>query len=252
LNEKTRRDRWSNGASLELRPEYLQSIFIAQTPDGGWPDEFFIITTCNPETPGDRSSGDRAHLRLRKTLSRLGCWKHRVDSASPDWKHREIGYAVAKIEPSKAAELGRLFGQNAIFAVEKDVAWVVGCARGTRQHLGRFSQRLREPGHEPKYRIYVIRLDDSVFTVKRFREANPNVRSGTPCYYVGMTGLKPEERFANHKAGIKASRLVKDYGLHLARKKFERIPLLSRADAQIMEVTYAANLRSQGYAIWQR
>ena len=28
---------------------------------------------------------------------------------------------------------------------------------------------------------------------------------GKAGYYVGMTGLTPEERFANHKAGIKAS-----------------------------------------------
>jgi len=36
-----------------------------------------------------------------------------------------------------------------------------------------------------------------------------------PCLYVGMTGLTPEERFANHKAGTKAAAVVKRYGLRL-------------------------------------
>jgi hypothetical protein len=30
-------------------------------------------------------------------------------------------------------------------------------------------------------------------------ERNPNRNPKKPCMYVGMTGLKPEERFANHK-----------------------------------------------------
>jgi hypothetical protein len=30
-----------------------------------------------------------------------------------------------------------------------------------------------------------------------------------------MTGLTPEERFANHKAGTKAAAVVKRYGLRL-------------------------------------
>jgi hypothetical protein len=33
--------------------------------------------------------------------------------------------------------------------------------------------------------------------------------------YVGMTGLDPDERFANHKAGHKASRWVRDFGTAL-------------------------------------
>ena len=33
--------------------------------------------------------------------------------------------------------------------------------------------------------------------------------------YVGMTGLTPEERLANHQAGIKDASLVKRYGVRL-------------------------------------
>ena len=115
-----------------------------------------------------------------------------------------------------------------------------------------FSKRLYQPADEPLYRIYVIRLDDAVLNVKRFREANPNHKLGKPCFYVGMTNKTPEERFDEHKAGYRDCTLVRDYGLHLARRKFEAIPRLSQADARRKEVEHAEYLRSQGYAVWQR
>jgi len=66
-----------------------------------------------------------------------------------------------------------------------------------------------------------------------------------------MTGLTPDERFANHKSGYKCCSLVRDHGLHLARKKFASIPLLSRADAELKEREYAEELRLAGYGVWQ-
>jgi hypothetical protein len=89
-------------------------------------------------------------VSLRKALSRLGCWKHRVSGASPDWKHREKGFAVGGLDLEKAIELGREFEQNAIFAIESDVVWVVGCFDGSRQEVGRFSERLYEPADRPQ------------------------------------------------------------------------------------------------------
>ena len=40
---------------------------------------------------------------------------------------------------------------------------------------------------------------------------------------VGMTGLMPEERFANHKAGTKAASVVKRYGLRLLPELYEHL-----------------------------
>ena len=237
---------------MELLSHYLDTISIAKPPEEGWPRQFFIITACNSRSSGDRSSDEKAHVVLRKTLSRLGCWKHRVDGASPDWKHREKGFAVEGLHLKKAIELGKEFQQNAIFAIENDVAWLVSCFDGSKHRVGRFSERLFKPADEPKYRIYVIRLNDEVLNVKRFRDANPNYKPGKPCYYVGMTSLSPVERFGNHKAGHKDCPLVRDHGLHLARRKFGAIPRLSRAAAKLKEVEHAEYLRSQGYAVWQR
>src|SRR4029453_9946980 len=38
---------------------------------------------------------------------------------------------------------------------------------------------------------------------------------GKAAYYVGMTGLSPEQRFQNHKQGIKAARIVRRCGERL-------------------------------------
>src|SRR4051812_874240 len=62
------------------------------------------------------------------------------------------------------------------------------------------------PGAEP-YSVYVIRLNDSVMSVKRFSKKNPTGELG--CIYVGQTWHKPSVRFDNHKRGHKASALVK-------------------------------------------
>lgn len=59
----------------------------------------------------------------------------------------------------------------------------------------------RPPEHH--HNVYVLLLAPAAV-----RAANPNRRRGKPCVYVGMTGLTPEERFANHKGGIKAAALT--------------------------------------------
>ncbi len=56
---------------------------------------------------------------------------------------------------------------------------------------------------EPHHNVYVVLLDPAVDQVRKVRAANPKRNPNQPCVYVGMTGLTPEERFENHKAGIK-------------------------------------------------
>jgi len=64
-----------------------------------------------------------------------------------------------------------------------------------------------------------------------------------------MTGLTPEERFANHKAGIKDASLVKRYGLRLLPEFYERLnPMPFDAAAQ-MEMDLAEDLRRAGYTV---
>jgi hypothetical protein len=64
-----------------------------------------------------------------------------------------------------------------------------------------------------------------------------------------MTGLTPEERFQNHKLGIKSAKVVQRHGLRLMPELFECLnPMPFEAAAQ-MERDLAEDLRSQGYTV---
>ncbi len=99
--------------------------------------------------------------------------------------------------------------------------------------------------------LYVIRLDDSVTALKRFREANPDHLTGKACMYVGVTSHDPKTRFEQHKAGYKASRIARKYGRYLMRKKFEHLNSVPATTAEARERTLAGELRAKGYGVWQ-
>ena len=102
------------------------------------------------------------------------------------------------------------------------------------------------------HNVYVVELDEGVLRERRFAAANPDRDPSKPCLYVGATGLSPEERFENHKAGYKANRYVERYGLKLRPELYEEYNPLSYEDAREMETELAAMLREKGYAVWQK
>src|SRR5690348_657843 len=82
--------------------------------------------------------------------------------------------------------------------------------------------------------VYVVLLDRTAAREKKILAANPQRDPKKPCVYVGMTGLKPEERFANHKIGLKASRVVQRYGVALLPELYEWLnPMPFEAAAQM-------------------
>ena len=87
------------------------------------------------------------------------------------------------------------------------------------------------------HRVYVVRLN------------HPRAR-GRQCFYVGMTGIAVETRFANHKRGYKSSSVVKKYGVELARELFEDIPPMPYREAALAEPTLADDLRDQGHLVF--
>ena len=92
-------------------------------------------------------------------------------------------------------------------------------------------------------------LDPAAAKLRSVRAANPGRDPQKPCVYVGMTGLEPEERFANHKAGVKAASVVRRYGLRLMPELYAHLnPMPFEAAAQ-MEVDSAEDLRRAGYTV---
>lgn len=65
--------------------------------------------------------------------------------------------------------------------------------------------------------------------------------------YVGMTGLTPEERFANHKAGVKCGRgWVRDFGLRLLPEVYQHLVGIAYEDAVRIEQQLAGWFRACG------
>ena len=65
-----------------------------------------------------------------------------------------------------------------------------------------------------------------------------------------MTGLSPEERFDNHKRGIKAARIVRKFGERLVPKLYAHLNPMPYKKAQWMEATLAESLRKRGFLVF--
>ena len=97
------------------------------------------------------------------------------------------------------------------------------------------AKRTRKPrGH---HHVYVVFL------------RNPK-GDGKAGYYVGMTGLPPETRLANHKAGIKAAGVVRKYGVRLVPTLYEHLNPMRYKDAVRMEGELAESLRKRGFQVF--
>jgi hypothetical protein len=101
------------------------------------------------------------------------------------------------------------------------------------------------------HHVYVIKLDGAVLNHGKFREANPNHHPLKACVYVGMTGLSPAERFAQHKRGYKSGKYAHAYGEKLLPHLYERYNPMTFDEASEREEWLAARLRAQGFAVWQ-
>jgi len=87
------------------------------------------------------------------------------------------------------------------------------------------------------YSVYVVYL----------RNPKGDGRAG---YYVGMTGLCPEDRFKNHKAGRKAAGVVRRFGERLVPKLYGHLPLMSYREALEAEARLANDLRERGFLVY--
>ncbi len=73
---------------------------------------------------------------------------------------------------------------------------------------------------------------------------------GKAGYYVGMTGLTPEARFANHKAGHKDSSVVRRFGVRLVPRLYAHLNPMTYEEAVATEAELADQLRARGYQVF--
>ncbi len=107
----------------------------------------------------------------------------------------------------------------------------------------------------------VIRLQRAAGLVRTRRESAgthqvyvallEGVRGG-PAYsfYVGITGLTPEERYLNHKAGTKSGRgWVLKYGIGFLPQLVNRLNPMSFSDAELIEKELLWRLCEAGFDV---
>lgn len=75
-------------------------------------------------------------------------------------------------------------------------------------------------------------------------------RDGKAAYYVGMTGLTPEERFTNHKRGYQAASVVTRCGERLVPRLYQHLNPMPYAKALEMEAALADSLRKRGFVVY--
>lgn len=99
------------------------------------------------------------------------------------------------------------------------------------------------------HHVYVVLLDPRAAKLRTILRLNPARDPAKPCVYVGMTGLAPEERLQNHKQGIKASGIVRRYGVRLLPELYECFNPMPFDVAVEMERELAEDLRKSGYTV---
>jgi predicted GIY-YIG superfamily endonuclease len=92
----------------------------------------------------------------------------------------------------------------------------------------------RKAGHHSVYVVYL---------------RNPK-GDGKAGYYVGMTGLTPQQRFTNHKDGRKAAGVVRRFGERLVPRLYDHLNPMTYDKAKTMEMALADSLRKRGYIVY--
>ena len=112
-----------------------------------------------------------------------------------------------------------------------------------------FKQLRKAKRPEHHHHVYLVLLDPAVAKLRAVRAANRKRDRKKPCVYVGMTGLTPEERFANHKKGIKSSSFVERHGIRLLPQLYAHLNPMPYEAAAEMEKDLTEDLRRAGYTV---
>jgi predicted GIY-YIG superfamily endonuclease len=99
---------------------------------------------------------------------------------------------------------------------------------------------------DPQVRATPAKGHHSVYVVY-LRDPRGDGKAG---YYVGMTGLSPEQRFQNHKRGIKAAGVVARCGERLVPRLYAHLNPMPYAKALEIEGALADSLRKRGYVVF--
>jgi len=125
------------------RPAFLEVVFHGVEPMGGRPEEFVVVTACNPRGEiVDAERNESLDRELSALLEVKGLVHCRMTGGSPDGSHRESGYLV-KCDWEVGLEQGRRFEQVAIYGVVDGELYLVDCQDGKQTPIGKWASRYR-------------------------------------------------------------------------------------------------------------
>ncbi|WAC17746.1 DUF3293 domain-containing protein [Luteolibacter sp. SL250] len=120
----------------ERYPGYFGAKLDATPPPGGYPQEFWVITACDPngEELDPHQNAERT-VRFEAELSSAGLVHFPVTGYDPDGIHREPGFGII-CDAREAMCLGRKWEQVAVFHIKDGEGWLVFCSENEeRFHL---------------------------------------------------------------------------------------------------------------------
>ncbi len=118
-------------------------------------------------------------------------------------------------------------------------------------------RNLRAKGHivanppPPRtFSVYVFELDPNVGRHPGVRKLNPEADPAKPVVYVGQTGKSPEERFEEHRTGIRSGKHYSpDDCLHLLPDLYKGLNRMTELQSLRTERRLAYRLRNEGYTV---
>ena len=118
---------------LEIGPPPHATVahFSTAVLEGALKGCWHVITAFNPSGAEWTDGQNRAaHERLRDALAELQVTFQRSLGTTPDGRWPEDGFAVAGLTRAQAIDLGRRFGQHAIFEIDAASGRLLDCDSG--------------------------------------------------------------------------------------------------------------------------
>lgn len=171
---------------------------------------FWVITAWNPDgVVANENSNRSADERLAAELDRRALRRFRILGGSPDGSHVEPGWGVA-CEESTALELGRMFGQLAVFSFSGEDIDLVDCRDGSAVRLPPCQRRVECPRNK---RVFILHIGsrtqcfepaDEDWLVQTVSKSFPNftIQSGTGVFRSQSEEVRLVSIATTHTRGV--------------------------------------------------
>jgi len=137
----------------DLQEQFLDTRFEMLASERA--RKFWVITAWNPDgVLTDAAVNRMADQNLAAELEKRGLQRFRVFGGSPDGSHVEPGWGVA-CEEAAALELGRLFGQLAVFSFNEEKIYLVDCRDGSMVRLPPCQERVVCPRTKRIFTLHI-------------------------------------------------------------------------------------------------